>query len=87
MRSTIAANLDELPSSVMSTRAAADLTTSTVRSDLLDRGYARFAGTIRAMALDHYVTLGRAFIDGGTHVNGRQMPPWQLTPATDDERY
>ncbi|MEO6777058.1 MAG: aldo/keto reductase [Kofleriaceae bacterium] len=28
-----------------------------------------------------------AIIDGGTHVNGRQMPAWPMTPATDEERY
>jgi aryl-alcohol dehydrogenase-like predicted oxidoreductase len=28
-----------------------------------------------------------AIINGGTMVNGRQMPVWQMTPATDDERY
>jgi aryl-alcohol dehydrogenase-like predicted oxidoreductase len=33
------------------------------------------------------LAFSRAFIDGGTSVNGMQMPPWQLTPATDDERY
>ncbi len=33
------------------------------------------------------LAFSHAIIDGGTTVNGRYMPAWQMTPATDDERY
>jgi aryl-alcohol dehydrogenase-like predicted oxidoreductase len=62
--------------------AAADVTLSAAQIARLDK-----LSTPKLPFPANMLGFAGSFINGGTMVNGQQMPAWQLTPANDRERY
>jgi aryl-alcohol dehydrogenase-like predicted oxidoreductase len=62
--------------------AAAEVTLATPQIARLDK-----LSTPKLPFPSNMLAFSRSFIDGGTRVNGMQMPAWANTPATDAERH
>ncbi|MEO8550427.1 MAG: aldo/keto reductase [Kofleriaceae bacterium] len=62
--------------------AAADVTLTAAQIGRLDK-----LSTPKLPFPANMLGFAGSFINGGTTVNGQQLPAWQLTPANDQERY